>query len=105
VAIPEQDDPLSLPVVFVGADDTPILYANQFVVQVEGNDIIVTAGQLAPPILLGNADEQREQARQISYVPIRVIARLAINRERAAQLVALLGNQLRRDDEGEEQRG
>lgn len=99
MATPKRDDPVSIPVVYIGVEDAPILYSNQFAVQVEGNDFIVTAGQLTPPILVGSEEEQREQAKQLSYVPIRVVARLAINRERAAQLAALLGKQLQQYDE------
>lgn len=102
VSDPEQHDLVSVPVVFVGVDELPILYANQFVVQLEGNDFILSAGQLTPPILLGSEDEQREQAKDITYVPVRIVARIAMNRERALQLATPLGTQLQRYDERQE---
>lgn len=95
----EQDEQVAIPVVYLGLEETSILYANQFAVQIEGNDFIVTAGQVAPPLLLGTVEEQREQAKQLPYVPIRVVGRFAVSRERVQQLAELLQQQIRRHDE------
>ncbi len=86
------DDAMQLPVRYVGVDDVPVLLANQFLLQAEqhSDGFIVSIGQLTPPILMGSADEQRQQAQQIPFVPIRIIGRYSLSRERAAALAGLL---------------
>jgi len=85
--------------VFVGAEDLPILHTNYFVIAIHQEDFIMTVGQFAPPILLGSDEEQREQASQLSYVPVKVVARLAMTRTRIAELISALQIQMQRYDE------
>lgn len=110
MAIPDQEESDRegvgpLPLTFLGFDETPILYANHFIAQSEGRDFILTVGQVAPPLLLGSREERWEQARLLSSVSVKVVARVAMNRERVAQLIDLLEHQLRRDDERQAQGG
>jgi hypothetical protein len=105
VAESDQDDTVSIPIVFVGGDEMPVLYTNQFVIQLDGQSLILTAGQLTPPILIGSNDEQREQAKQLSYVPVRVVARLAITRDQAAVLSKLLDQQITLYDKRQKEQG
>ena len=42
----QDEDVVTLPVVYIGAEDEPILFANQFVIQHEKNEFILTVGQL-----------------------------------------------------------
>jgi hypothetical protein len=95
----EEAEELTIPLSFVGAEDVPVLYANQFVVQFMQDGFILTVGQLTPPILLGTGEEKREKAKQLSLVPVKVVARLAIDRRRVEELVNLLRTQLERFDE------
>jgi hypothetical protein len=91
--------PVKVPVVFIGIEDVPILYVNQFVLSFQPQEFILTMGQLAPPILLGSEEEQREQAGQLDYVPIKVVGRVGMNRRRLVDLIALLEKQLQRYDD------
>ena len=64
--------------VWIGADDVPILHADAVFSQLDA-DLgvhIVTIGQFAPPALVGTPAEQQEQAAEIDFVPVKVIARL-----------------------------
>jgi hypothetical protein len=97
--MPDEAGPVGVPVVFVGVEDLPILHANHFVIAVHQEDFIMTVGQFAPPILLGSEEEQREQASQLSYVPVKVVARLALTRTRVAELVSALQVQMQRYDD------
>lgn len=103
---PEQEDgAVALPVLWRGLDDQPLLYANQFVVQHQGDELIVTVGQLQPPILLGQPHERMEQARRLSFVPINAVARYAFTRQRFGELIAVLSEHLQKfDAERESQR-
>ena len=81
---------LSVPLVYVGIEDVPILYANQFIIQHQQDEFIISVGQLSPPVLLGDESEQREQAERLSYVPVKVVARLALTRQRLTELITVL---------------
>ena len=85
---------LAVPIVYIGSDEVPTHYANNFIVQHQQNEFFLTIGTLTPPILVGSPDEVREQAKQISYVPVRVQARIAMTRDRVAELIKVLTDNL-----------
>jgi len=87
-------DIFEIPIVISGAEDVSIHFANQFVIQHQQNEFILTVGQMSPPILLGSEEERREQAKQISFVPVKVIARIAMTRERLVELISVLQQNL-----------
>jgi hypothetical protein len=94
----ENEDSIQVPVVWAGVEDVPILYANTFISQFDPaatGGFIVTIGQLTPPALIGTPDQVREQAEQVSFVPVRAVARIAMTRSKLDELIALL--QLNRD--------
>jgi hypothetical protein len=83
---------IQIPLVWTGAEDAPILFANAFVCQFD-QDLgahLLTVGQVAPPPLIGTPDEVREQLDRIDFVPVRVIARLALTPARMTELLAAL---------------
>ena len=91
--------PLEVPVVFTSVDDSPVLFANQFVVQSHNDEFFLIIAQLQPPMLIGTPEQQQAQAAQMSHVPIRVLARVGMTRQRLADLAGILNEQLRRYDE------
>jgi hypothetical protein len=103
----EQPQPLDLiqvPVIWEGADDLPVLAANQFVVQIDSPDgaaenLILTVGHIAPPVLLGSAEEQRAAAADIKAVSVRPLARFSLSRSRATALIRVLNEVVGRFDE------
>jgi hypothetical protein len=98
----DDTDRVRVPVLFVGVDDTPILYGNQFVIQHQQNEFILTVGQIAPPMLLGTEEQQREQAKQLDYVAVKVVARLAFTRARLQELIDLLQTNMANYDRKQE---
>ena len=98
----QEEAAITLPVVYVGAEDEPILFANQFVIQHEKNEFVLTVGQLQPPILLGSPEERKEQAKKLTYVPIKVVARFGLTRQRLAELIEALQSNLRKYDKKQE---
>jgi hypothetical protein len=89
------DEPqsISVPVVWAGVDEVEILYANTFISQWDPTSMgsfIITAGQLTPPALIGTPDQVQEQAEQVSFVPVRAVARLAVTRSKLEELIAIL---------------
>ena len=83
---------MHLSVSWEGVDDVPILFVNQVLGQVgQQAEVILTFGQLAPPALLGETREERmRQARDLTHIPIKPIARLAMTRAGLEQLVDVL---------------
>ena len=83
---------LELRIVWTGAEDVPILFANSFVVQfdVDLGAHILTVGQLAPPALVGTPEEMREQAGQLDFLTVQTIARMAFTPARMADLIGAL---------------
>ena len=97
-----EQDAITLPVTYLGLEDVPILFANQFVIQHEKNEFVLTVGQLQPPILLGSPEERMEQAKKLTYVPIKVVARFGLTRQRLAELIEAFQSNLKIYDEKQE---
>jgi hypothetical protein len=96
---PAEQGGITLTVLWRGIDDQPILFANQFIVQHEQDELILTIGQFQPPILLGEPAEKVAQAQRLSYVPINVIGRFAFTRKRFGELAGFLQEHLRKYDD------
>ena len=74
-----------------GVEDEPIVLVNQVIGQFgQYGEVILTFGQTAPPILLGDRDEQREQAKDIQSVPVKPVARLALTRAGLDDVIRIL---------------
>jgi hypothetical protein len=83
---------VELPLAWIGVEDVPIVFANNFVVQFD-NDLashIITIGQLSPPALIGSPEEIAEQVSKIEFVPVRPVARIALTPQRMVELIAVL---------------
>lgn len=84
----ESPQTVSLPVVWVGVDEQPVLSANEFVGQVHGREIYLTLGIVTPPIFTGLNGEVDRLSQ--TYVPARPIARVALTKPRLDELVDVL---------------
>ncbi len=90
---------IELPLSWVCLDEHPVLLANQFLIQMGGREeFVLSLGQLVPPPLVGTPDEQAEQASEISFVPVRPLARVNLTRTRLVELIQILQIQLERHD-------
>src|SRR4051812_33505351 len=95
----DPQQPLELPLSWVGVDEVPVLFANQFLIQsVAPNEFVVSVGQLVGPALIGTPEQQAEQAQEISFVPVKPIARISLTRTRMVELIQVLGIQVERHD-------
>ena len=93
---------VQLPLALVD-DDVPIQTGNIFVVQHQADEFIVTVGQMAPPVLGGGTPEEKiERAREIPFVPVRVLGRYGLSRQRVEQLIDVLKQNLEKFDAKQE---
>jgi hypothetical protein len=95
------EDGIQVPVVWAGVEDVPIVYANNIIVQFDTSSpggFIITVGQMTPPALIGTPEEVREQAEQVSFVPVRAVARLALTRTKMQELIAVLQGNVEKYD-------
>jgi hypothetical protein len=85
---------ISVPLVWSGPEDLPIFFVNAFVSQFDQQSFetfVVTLGQITPPAIIGSTEEERrEQAEQITFVPIKPIIRFSLDRIRMRELIATL---------------
>ena len=86
----EQPGRVDIPIVWVGVEDAEILFANQFLVQFYQQEILLTIGQLTPPVVLGTPAQQVQQAEQLSYIPVNTVGRFGLTRERLQELIGVL---------------
>lgn len=87
----EQPGQIDVPLVWVGAEELPVLYLNQFIAQVNRGEIFLTLGQVVPPPIVGATEEERKaQAESIEFVPVKPVARLAFTPGRLQELIQIL---------------
>lgn len=84
-----------VPLVWVGVDDLPVQFVNQFVAVVQPNEVFLTIGTLTPPAIMGDSiEERREQAESIQFVQVKPVARIAFTPERLQELIGILNQTL-----------
>lgn len=81
---------IAVPLLWVGIDDLPVQSSNQVMAQVDQDQIYLSFGLATPPALIGNADQVREQASKLSYVPVHALSRFAVSRRHLTDLIDLL---------------
>lgn len=81
---------ITLPVVWEGVEELPLLYANMFALSVRQDEVFLVIGAIQPPVLIGAPDDQRSQAQHLSYVPVKPVANLALNPVRLRELYDML---------------
>jgi hypothetical protein len=91
--IPTTD--LAIPFRWPGIEETPILTANQFLLQIdpvgtEPDLMILTVGQATPPAVVGTPDQQLRRLQEIESVDVRVLARYSVTSRRLKELVDAL---------------
>ena len=90
-------------VVWVIPESVAGQYATHFVVQQTDQELILSFFEARPPFLLGTEEERRRQIEAIEGVPAVCFARIVMTPQRAAELLAALGDNLRRVAEAREQ--
>ncbi len=88
----------------------PVLAANQFLIQlsvsepqITGSEVVLTIGYLAPPLLLGTPEEQREAAAALDHLTVSPVARFSIPIGKAAELAQVVQGFLQHVEAGRQQ--
>jgi len=82
---------ITLPVVWVGADELPVHFLNQFLGVVQANEIFLTLGTLVPPAIMGaTTEERRKHAETVPFVQVKPIVRVALTPARLRELITVL---------------
>jgi hypothetical protein len=81
---------LGLPLAWIDFDETPILLSNNFLIQHQPHEFVITFGQVTGPPLVGSPDQIRDQAHDMTHVPINTMCRVGMTRHRLVELIALL---------------
>lgn len=91
-------DDLNLPLIMRDFDESPILFANHFLVQRQPDEFVITLSQVTGLPLVGTPDEMRAQARDHGGLPVHTLARVAVTRRRLVELIELLQERLEEHD-------
>jgi hypothetical protein len=87
----EPPQKLEIPLSWVGYDETPIVYANQLLVQfLPEEGFVIGIGQATAPPLIGSPEQVSEQAAQIEFIPVRTLLRVALTRPKLGEFIAAL---------------
>ncbi|MER7838279.1 hypothetical protein ABTY98_20900 [Streptomyces sp. NPDC096040] len=82
---------VTVPLLWVGLDDLPLLSTNQVLTQFDSDHVYLAFGSATPPVLMGQNEEAvRDQAKRLSYVPVRGVTRLAVSRRHLGELIEVL---------------
>ena len=88
---PDAPQSLEVPLSWVGYDEVPIVYANQFLVQFTPEEgFVLGIGQATAPPMVGTPEQVKAQAEQIEFIPVRVLARIAMTQPKLQELIATL---------------
>jgi hypothetical protein len=92
---------VSVPLIWGDLGDLTVLAANQFIAQLssprpEGgfDEVVLTVGYAAPPVLLGAGADLRRQASELESVPVRPLSRYSLTQTKAEELYGVLGRVL-----------
>jgi hypothetical protein len=91
-------DDLHLPLSMGDFEESPILFANHFLVQYEPDEFVVSMSQWTGPPLVGTPDQRRAQAREHDRIPVHTLVRCGMTRRRVVELIALLQDRLDEHD-------
>lgn len=81
---------IPVPILWIGLDEEPVQMVNQFLGQIVQDEIVLSAGAMVPPPILGDVEERREQILRVTHVPIRPVVRMSLTRRRVEELQTML---------------
>lgn len=97
--MPEDDQPgegsIPMPLLWIGLDEEPVVMVNQFIGQVQQDEIVLSFGAMVQPPLIGlTPEDRRQQALSITHIPIRPVLRFTMTRRRVEELQTMLRDTL-----------
>lgn len=78
-----------VPIHVEGAEEIPMSYVNHIFVTHTTDEFFVTFSQIHPPYLLPPV--KKEQVAQVTYIPAKVVARVALTPSKMKELIDTLG--------------
>lgn len=82
---------VQLPVIWVGTENLPVHFINQFVGVVQPGEIHLTLGSLAPPAVIGATEEDRRaQLEALQFVQVKPVLRMALTPQRLREFIQVL---------------
>jgi hypothetical protein len=94
----DQEDRMQLRVQWDNVEAVPLQYANRFAVQSTPTELVIIVGQVSIPFFIGTPDEQRAFIESQGGVKVRPLARYAVSRQAAAELLEFLQAQIAKLD-------
>jgi hypothetical protein len=94
---------IAIPLQWIDFDETPILFANHFLVQHELEEFVVSLGQVVGPPAVGAPEDLTLPAAPVHdprHVPIGTLCRVGLTRHRMTELISLLQNAVDEHDRG-----
>lgn len=89
-------EPVNLPLGWYESEELPYLWANQAMIQIGSpKELLLSFGQVRPPVFTGTSQEQHQQAESLTSVPCKIIGRVSIGIDSAAELFKILDTTLK----------
>ena len=93
-----RDNRVDVPLAWVGIDELDIQFANQFVIQFQPNEFVLSVGQATPPAFIGTPEQIADQVAGLEFVHVRPLGRFGMTRGRLVELIAALQVNLENHD-------
>jgi len=74
-----KDQVIDLPIEWIIPENIVNKYATNIVVQNTNNEYILSFFEIYPPLILGPAEDQYRQAKELKSVPARCVARIIVS--------------------------
>ena len=92
---------IEIPLRWRNLESLPVLAANQTLVQVDQaagrpDLVLLVFGHVAPPAVIGTAEEQAAQMAELSEIAVQPLVRLSLSPQRLRELVQLLQQTVKR---------
>jgi hypothetical protein len=90
----ESDDVLELSIRFEDASAAPAFYATNLVVQHTPHEFLLHFYDIVPPMLVGTDEEKRKQARALTQIVARPLARVVVAAGRMEEFIKVMQENL-----------
>lgn len=97
----KESDSVFLPIELHTPDAIVSRYTNHMVVQHDGRDFFLSFYEVIPPLLVGDEDERKRQAKDLKSIKANCVARIIIPKERMPSFLATLAKNLAQSKETE----